>query len=255
MEDENTDVFLENQALKSKFAFCELNLSEVFQATPNDLERENRFLTNLLHWVRKYTQSPNRKKLEDEGYHFPPIEPDISPDNDWYRFESWLKGKPIRLTLKEQLPEDLALPASNTLSDEEVSAVLENLIKFLEEIRFLTEFSDDIPDRLLYEHLRDSLNDEFDIINEGFWHLDGCSGHCPSCFQRPWCESGNSSCWPEDEAAGEMYITEEVGQFFSASPLSLKTLRKLQAEQDKEFEEFKNNSEDSDYDDDDDIPF
>lgn len=250
MNDEYSDVFLENQSLKSKFSYLELNLSDVFSPTPDNLERENKVLRDLLKWVRRYMQCADRKQMEKEGYHFPPIEPDISPENDWYRFECWLKGKPIRQTLKEQLPDDLILKAAEQLSDDEIDNVLQKLIIELEKIHFSIELSQELPHRLLYEYLLGSLDEEFDLINDGFWHLDGCSGYCPGCIQRPWCEAGNSSCWQEDEAAGEMYLTESVQRFVSASPMSLKILKKLEAEEEQKLSELKKSQPDFDEDDD-----
>ena len=148
--------------------------------------------------------------------------------------------------------------------DDELSSELQRLIGLLRKNRFSVEFFNEIPPRLVYEYLIDAMNDEYDIIEEGFWHLDGCSGYCPGCFQRPWCEWGCNSCWTEDENAGEMYIIESVRRFVSPSAISLEVLKKLQAEEDKNFDEFKKSQSDIcipldpipfDFDPDDNLPF
>jgi len=152
---ENIDTLLENQSLKKEFAVRNLDLSQVFHETPDNLERENRFLRHLLDWVQKYSE-------------------------------------------------------------------------------------------LRYMHLLETLDEEFEIIVDGSWHLDGCTGYCPDCFQRPWCESGCQSCWPEDEEAGKMFLIDPVKRYLSPSRISLEILQKLQAEEDKKFEEFEKGKKDKD---------
>jgi len=182
--------------------------------------------------------------MKAEGYDFPPIEPDISPENDWYRFKLWLQGQPLREKLKDQLRYRFTPTPSERLTDEELLPELQRLIELLAEIRVSVEFVENVPLRLVYEHLLKVLDDEFDITREGCWHLDGCSGYCPECFQRPWCESGCSSCWPEDEEAGKISFVSTLEKYVSASPVSLQVLQELQAKR-KEFDSY----------DDDDFPY
>lgn len=235
MANHNIDEFLENQSLKNEFTIRNLDLSQVFCPTPDDLQRENFLLHHLLDWVQKYTECRNRKRMEEAGYYFPPIEPGISPDDDWYRFERWLEGKPIRATLKDRLPPGFIPRPPDELTDDELSVELERLIEMLAEIHIAVENTNDVPPRLVYEYIMECLDDEFDIIAEGAWHLDGCSGYCPGCFQRPWCEVGSSSCWPEDEEAEKMFLIDSVKKYVSPSPGSLQILKKLQEEEDKKF--------------------
>ncbi len=235
---ENIDVVLENQTLKGEFTARALDLSQVFCPDPDDLERENRVLCNLLDWVQKYSECGDRKQMEAEGYDFPPIEPDFSLDNDWFLFERWMQGKPVRKTLLAQLPSSYAPKPPAVLTDEKILVELENLIKLLSEIHVTVDLVNDEPPRLVYEHTLETLDEEFELMTEGFWHLDGCSGYCPGCNQRPWCESGLDCCWPEDEEAGKMFLIDPVKKYVSASPESLKILREKQKERDKEFEEF-----------------
>ncbi len=240
MNNDSIDVLLENQSLKFEFSRLNLDLSFVFYTTPDNLERENRCLRNLLDWVQKYNQYGDRKIMELMGYHLPPIDPDISPNDDWYRFERWVQGIPLRQKLKNQLPPyDLYKPkAPDHLTDEEIIIELQKLTNYLVDIRVTVEFQENIPPRLVYHHLLDCLEEEFDTIGEGFWHLDGCTGYCPGCFQRPWCEIGSQSCWLEDEEAGTMHLIDSVKEYVSASPVSLTILQKFQAQEDKEWEEF-----------------
>jgi len=246
MKKENIDLILENQSLKNEFAIRNLDLDQVFCATPEDLELENRRLNHLLDWVNKYNECGSRKDMEADGYLFPPIEPDFSPDNDWYLFERWMHGKPTRLKLSEQLGRPYIPKDADYLTDEVAKAELEFLSETLSEVGFCADFKEDIPPRLVYEHLVDLLYEEFDLIAEGCWHLDGCSGYCPGCFQRPWCEFGTKSCWREDEQAGEMFLIDSVRKYVSPSPVSLAILRQCQKEEDEEFAAWKRSNKEGD---------
>lgn len=233
MMSENIDQYLENQSLKKEFEIRNLDLSQVFCPTPDDLRRENRILTRLLDWVQVYSECHSRREMEEKGYDFPPIEPDFSPDNDWRRFELWLQGKPIRTKLKDQIAPGFTPIPAEKLTDEELQQECRKLIERLAAIHVLVNVYDGVPPLLLYEYILESLEEEFDIIMEGHLHLNGCSGCCPACFQRPWCEIGSASCWPEDEEANEMFLIEPVKKYVSSSPVSIQILKRLQLEEDK----------------------
>ncbi|MEZ4683156.1 MAG: hypothetical protein R2932_54010 [Caldilineaceae bacterium] len=189
------DLLLENQSLKFEFALRKLDLAPVFCPTPDDLALENRRLRHLLDWVEKYTTYRDRNFLEAEGYHFPPIDPDISPEEDWYRFKEWIHGHPLRSKLKEQLLVDYLPKARTQLTDEAIAEEVDTLLDHLANVNVAVELEDELPLGLLYDHLLEILEEEFDILVAGTWHIDGCSGYCPGCFQRPWCDFGQSSCW------------------------------------------------------------
>lgn len=93
----------ENQSLKSEFPLRNLDLSQIWQPTPDDQELENGQLRHLLDGVEKYQECPYREELEAQGYKFPPIDPCIDPYNDWLRFEHWLAGKTIWRKLRDFL--------------------------------------------------------------------------------------------------------------------------------------------------------
>ncbi len=236
MKDKNIDLLLENQSLKNEFIIRGLDLSQVFNESPDDLECENRSLCHLLDWVNKYLEYGNRKKMEVLGYNFPPIEPAFSPDNDWYLFERWMEGKSTRNTLRKQLHPQYIPKDPQKLNDDEIFMETEKLKNILSTINFSVDLKEGMPARLVYQHLIETLDDEFSLMQGGFWHLDGCTGYCPDCIQRPWCEGGCQSCWDEDEEAGEMFVAEPLKKYLSASPVSLQLLRDYQAKHDKEME-------------------
>ena len=237
--DADIDLLLENQSLKLEFSLRNLDLDAVFYPTPDDLVRENRGLRHLLDWVEKYTTYRDRTRLEAEGYHFPPIDPGISPEDDWYRFKEWIHGHPLRAKLKAQLLVDYVPKAREQLTDEEITQELEELLDQLAKINVSVDLQETLPIGLLYDHLLEILEEEFDILVSGMWHMDGCTGYCPGCFQRPWCDTGQGLCWREDEAAGKMALIGAVQKYVSASPNSLRLLEKSQAEADRRMAAFK----------------
>ena len=231
----NIDALLENQNLKNEFTRRNLNLSQVWDPTPDNLELENEQLLDLLDWVVKYEECHSRTKMEKQGYDFPPISFDIDPDSDWLRFERWMAGKKIRGKLEDQLPTKYKPKNPEDLTDDEIYEELQQLNAYLEKLHFTVDFIDKgMPPRLIYEELLDTLGDEFELLSGGFWHLDGCTGYCPDCFQRPWCESGCELCWDEDEQAGCMVFPEKAKRYVSPSPFSLEILRKSDESKNKD---------------------
>jgi hypothetical protein len=236
MSPKSLELYLHNQTLKTEFTLRGLDLSQVWQPTPDDLELENRQLQHLLDWVSKYQECPNRKKLESEGYHFPPIYPGIDPDTDWLIFERWMQGKPVRAKMKDQLAGTFLSREPDTMRDEEIEAELERLFGLLRDSCFSIDLVDGLPPRLVYLILREALEEEFEFIAGGRWHIAGCSGYCPGCVQRPWCEAGGNLCWPEDEEGGRMVVPEEARRYVSPSLVSLEILRRNQEEEEKDFD-------------------
>lgn len=243
------ELLLENQSLRFEFALRKLDLEAVFCPTPDDLTRENRVLRHLLDWVETYTECRDRTLMELNGYDFPPISLGISPEEDWYRFKEWIHGNPLRMKLKEQLLVDYLPKDPKQLTDDDISAELEQLVGHLAKVNVQVDLQGELPPRLLYEHLLEILEEDFDILVSGMWHLDGCDGYCPGCFQRLWCDIGQNLCWQEDEEAGKMALIDLLQTHVSATPISLSLLRERQAEEDRLFAKFKQNQ------DDDEMPF
>ncbi|HRI60613.1 MAG TPA: hypothetical protein PK228_12840 [Saprospiraceae bacterium] len=241
MAKEDIAPYQRNLALKQEFKLLGLDLAEVMEFSPFDLDLENRRLDSLLDFVHRFSKYGSQQAMEAiEGtFLFPPIFPGIDPDSDWYRFELWMQGQPTRMTLAEQLPKTFVLKKPEELTDEEIVAALEQLEEAMFEAGYGISLNEGIPPRLVYEYLVESLGETFELGPGGGWHLDGCTGYCPDCFQRPWCDTGQSSCWSEDEEAGKMSLTDTLSPYVCASPHSLEILQRLQAEKDADFEKFK----------------
>lgn len=228
METQTLQVARQNSAMKLTIAEYGLQLADVWQPKPYDHELENRQLSCLLDWVRAYRVWPSRSQMERRGYDYPPVEPDLDPDTDWLRFEKWMRREPVSWNFVSEFGAILD-PVEAT--DDQVRAELERVTELLRTRSVLVAWQNGVPERLVLTFLRDTLaKTDFDIIGEGSrWHLDGCDGFCPGCFQRPWCDNGKESCWLEDEDAGKMVIPETTKPYAEGLLLSLEELRNGQA--------------------------
>jgi hypothetical protein len=217
-----------NTSLRQDIAAMGLRLEHVWTPTPHNPELENRQLENLLAWAQAYRETPNRRAMELNGFLFPPVSPEVDPEADWDRFERWMRREPVDWNFVERFG-PVGEPAG--LSDDEIAAEMERVGGLLEECGVLLELQDTAPRSLLLAYLRKELATlRFDYAGTGgWWHVDGCSGCCPECFQRPWCEAGTCTCWPEDEEAGVMVVPPEVEPYLSATLPTVDELRDAEA--------------------------
>jgi hypothetical protein len=208
------DTLRHNTALKQEIASMGLRLEDVWTPTPHDPEAETRRLEDLVSWAHAYRESPNRRAMEVRGFQFPPVTPDIDPEADWDRFERWMRRDPVDWNFVERFG-PVADPEG--LTDADVDAELDRIRLALEQGGVLLELQEDLPPRLALCYLRRELSaTRFDFAGTGgWWHMDGCAGCCPECVQRPWCEAGACTCWPEDEAAGLMVVPQEVEPYLT----------------------------------------
>lgn len=215
-----------NLELKKTFSKLELDLAEVVDFSPLDLDHENQQLENLLVFVLKYGKCQSRQVMELLGFPLPPIHPGISPDSDWHRFELWMNGQKTRGKLRDRLQGQIILTKPEDVTAETAEAACEKVFLAFELMRIDLSMNDGIPPKLLYEYLYGELDETMEFNGEGVgWVHDGCTGYCPGCIQRPWCESGQEGCWPEDEEAGKMFLTPNLKDYVSAAPGSLQQLR------------------------------
>lgn len=175
---------------------------------------------------------------------FPPILPGISPESDWLRFERWIHGEPVMQKLAVIISDITdTFRAPDDIPDTEIEAESKRLVWAIEESGIHVGLKEELPPRLLFVYLYETLNDDF-YVGDGGWNIDGCTGYCPGCIQRPWCDAGQRLCWGEDEEAGKMHLTEELAPYVSASPQSLALLRQTQAEEDAAWSKFKEENPD-----------
>ena len=215
------DYELECRSLRRQFEVMGLDSYEVSPSLNGEWKREAALLNRLMHWVLEYRASSGREEMEEAGHLFPPVFPDTDPDSDWLLFENWVNKRPTHMNLNEN-GELFRLTNLDDVSDEEVEAELDIICALLEKCSMEVDLSEDLPPKLVYEYLRNHIKDtKIQLVADGVtWHIGGCSGDCPSCFQRPWCFSGNC-IFPEDEAAGKMVIPEWIKKYIKESLPSL----------------------------------
>lgn len=220
------EIKFEMDKLKSEFARRGLDLLAIWQPVEEDPKVHLRQLRRLLQWVEVYEIHQDRNILKKLGYEFPPVQPCIEPESDWLRFERWMAGQPVTHTLRDYLPDGQVFLPEEHLSDKELSEKIAILLDGLEKMNCQLAINQDIPIRLTYNFLVEYLDEPMEILVGGIWNLDGCTGYCPECFQRPWCLSGGNLLWQEDEAAGEMYLIDAVNSYVSPTRFSLEILKK-----------------------------
>ncbi len=95
-------------------------------------------------------------------------------------------------------PDDF--PPAEKLSKDEINSKFNLLIKCFEDQGFSYDVSDKVPVEVSYRFLtEDYLHEPHEVLPDNFgWHIDGCSGDCPSCFQVNYCDSVNDIWTPEE---------------------------------------------------------
>jgi hypothetical protein len=218
------DVILEVENLKREFERRGLDLAQVWRPTTGESDLERRQLRHLLDWVEAYERLGSRKAMQKKGYDFPPIDPDCDPWTDWLRFETWLKGEPISMPLREKLNLKVDLRPAETMSDAEIKAAIDEMTEALAELQWVAEPCEGMPDRLYYEELIAVLDDEYEILAPGTTcHLNGCTGYCPGCLRRPWCFNGRMRC-SEDVEAHRMVVPDKVRSYVTDADLAFELL-------------------------------
>ncbi|MBN1676193.1 MAG: hypothetical protein JXR37_34435 [Kiritimatiellae bacterium] len=175
--------------LMAEFERFGLDPARVWEPASEDVAQQNRQLRSLLDWVLIYRRLPDRKELEKCGYLFPPVWPGSGPDEDWLRFERWVRGKPATWWYETECG---PLPDSDSLTDIQIAVELEKVKESLAQRGVVVDLNPDVPARPVYEALcRELKRQDFEITGPATQcHLLLCSGYCPDCFQRPWCEVG-----------------------------------------------------------------
>lgn len=96
---------------------------------------------------------------------------------------------PIRLLF----PSDYQFPPIDTMLENELREKLDDIAMIFRQNNIELDFSENLPDVMLYQHLTEQIIPKDSIIlrsTPGFiWHLDGCSGNCESCFQKEFCST------------------------------------------------------------------
>ncbi|MBD3320832.1 MAG: hypothetical protein GF350_07040 [Chitinivibrionales bacterium] len=124
------------------------------------------------------------------------VESDIDPElensflNYVKDFEELDKLPKVKLT--SLFPPGFTFPPADELTREELENKLDDILDILEEHNIYLELANDVPDDVVYTYLAHDYilrEDTFPDNNIGINHIiSGCTGWCPDCFQREYCE-------------------------------------------------------------------
>lgn len=144
-------------------------------------------LESIVAWVRRWrATNGDRDRMVQQGFTFPPVVPDISPEQDWHCFTRWMRHLPLHWSYER---EHGPLPADTELTDEQIGALLDVAVERLKNRGVVLALAYGLPDRVCYRWLREELRTQaFEYLGAGTeLTLDGCSGDCETCFQNAWC--------------------------------------------------------------------
>lgn len=209
MPNPSIDLTVENDRLRTLIEAGGLRVDVLWTLRDPDPRRMNVRLLELLKWVQAYRATPDRARLEAQGYLYPPVEQGYDPDSDWMQFDRWMAGQPLRWSFAAEYGQ---LPDEDGLDDDTIDATLQRVEAWLAARGVAIELQPGLPPRVAYRCLqKELLQEPFEYLPKGTTcHVTACSGYCPACLQRPWCESGLEEEWPEDEEAGRMVCPEAV---------------------------------------------
>jgi len=227
MKNKEITPYQQNQALKKQFSELGLDINQVMDFTPMDLDLENRRLQSLLDYVMMYQEcGESQEAMIATGKPFPPIYPMISPESDWHRFKLWLEREPLFMILREQAGIPPLDKPIKEMTEEEAEEAIQVRLKDLGKVR-IGVYLQELPPHITLMALCEMLEDEMERMEGEGWTLDGCGGYCPGCLQRPWCENGQDLGWIEDNEVGGMHLREELKDFVSMNPQPQEVLDKF----------------------------
>lgn len=152
-------------------------------------------LRALLKWARAWRECPDRRRLEARGYSYPPIDPDFDPDNDWLRFERWMRGEPLTWNYVREFG-----PLAEPVGEAAIEAEVERIFDRLESRGVIVDLMGDIPAARVMEYLRRELaGAEFEFLAPNSYQHLGCTGECEGCFQTDGCELAFADDDPEED--------------------------------------------------------
>jgi hypothetical protein len=211
-----------------------LDPTDVMFKHSETLEQENKLFMNLIGFIHAYREHgcDREKMIATYGPNtWPPIFPGISPENDWFRFEEWHNNRPVnRSAASVAGPEKPFLPADQ-IEERHLTEELDRLHHHFHLAGMRIGYCEGLPQRLEYQMLMETYDEERPAMDPFFggggWTLDGCTGYCPGCHQRMWCDTGSTGIWTEDTELGKMHLIPELSAYVSALPNSLEVMRSL----------------------------
>lgn len=104
----------------------------------------------------------------------------------------FMEGNVPQVPMRSLFPADFMLPLIDTMSEEQVASKVEEISDILLAHNINLAFCEKTPVSLIYNYLASEIipNEEINAITfEGcFTTFNGCTGYCPGCFQKDYCE-------------------------------------------------------------------
>ncbi|MBD3345461.1 MAG: hypothetical protein GF401_10405 [Chitinivibrionales bacterium] len=146
-------------------------------------------------------------KLQGAEFH---KENDIDPELE-NNFLNYVKNyeeldKLPKVKMTSLFPPDFSFPKIEEMSKEELENKLDTILDIFEQHNIYLELANDVPDEVIYKFLVEDYIPREDTLPDndfGINHIiDGCTGWCPDCFQRDYCETCKEN-WTEEELEQE----------------------------------------------------
>jgi hypothetical protein len=135
------------------------------------------------------------------GYKFDRDDPKL--ENEFLKyvleFEEMREGPHV--SLQSIFPDDFEFPPAVSMTEAQLAAKLDAICEILATRDIVVEPVGNLPDPVLYEYVVNEIRTlQIPLESpEGLtFHLDGCDGNCPDCFQRDYCDVKDET-WEDEE--------------------------------------------------------
>ena len=119
-------------------------------------------------------------------------------------FEEMEKGP--KKKIRTLFPNTFTFPPIESMNLEELKLKCNEICEILAQHDIILELQEACPDFLWYDFIINEVLDDLIPVRypKGMrYHITGCDGYCPGCFQRVFCEAGEEA-WPfKEDKPGE----------------------------------------------------
>lgn len=109
------------------------------------------------------------------------------------QIRDFMEGNIPQVPMHSLFPATFQLPPISTMSEEQIANKVDEISDILLSHNINLDFCEKTPASLIYNYLISEIipNDEINAITiEGcFTTFNGCTGYCPGCFQKDYCEN------------------------------------------------------------------
>jgi len=103
--------------------------------------------------------------------------------------------KEPKRSMRSLFPDEYEFPPASALSADALAEKLSEIAGILDHNGIALGFCEAVPEALVYRYMVEEViphEEVFPQNGEGFTTtLDGCTGGCDECFQKPYCETGS----------------------------------------------------------------